>query len=252
MKTESPAVEHRTGADRIDIKAFHGTVRLLPRLFPRRIRPLAVNALFKAFLFYGKNIRPSLGTPSERTLEYSWVLEKLGRGTHRVLDVGCGDSLILAELLKRGFKVSAIDMMDQPIARTMPNVTFRQGDIRDMPFEDGYFDQMISISVMEHITEDTLAMREISRALKADGTVLITVPFGNFNKTDSYRSRAKILDMQVDNLRLITEEYYVTQGKTWTKMPAAGIDETVASLYNPKTIACLTFRKGAGNKDLSG
>jgi ubiquinone/menaquinone biosynthesis C-methylase UbiE len=41
-----------------------------------------------------------------------------------------------------------------------------------MPFEDGYFDRVIAIHVLEHLPDLPRALREISRLMKKDACVL--------------------------------------------------------------------------------
>ncbi|GAA3315441.1 hypothetical protein GCM10020219_031950 [Nonomuraea dietziae] len=42
-----------------------------------------------------------------------------------------------------------------------------------MPFEDNSFDRVIAAEVLEHIHEDTTAMREILRVLKPGGLAAV-------------------------------------------------------------------------------
>src|SRR5262249_44769094 len=52
-------------------------------------------------------------------------------------------------------------------------------DARHLTYQDGFFDRIFSISVLEHIPDhgDSEAMREIARVLRPGGTVTLTVPF---------------------------------------------------------------------------
>ncbi len=47
---------------------------------------------------------------------------------------------------------------------------------RQLPFEDGYFDLVISYDVLEHVQDEGLALAEISRVLKTGGELIISVP----------------------------------------------------------------------------
>jgi SAM-dependent methyltransferase len=51
-----------------------------------------------------------------------------------------------------------------------------EGDARDMPFEDGAFDLIVSSSTLEHIPDFWRACDEIKRVLAPDGLVIINVP----------------------------------------------------------------------------
>jgi predicted SAM-dependent methyltransferase len=49
-------------------------------------------------------------------------------------------------------------------------------DLTDLRFEDDRFDAIICSHVLEHIVDDTQAMRELCRVLKPSGLALIMVP----------------------------------------------------------------------------
>lgn len=64
------------------------------------------------------------------------------------------------------------------------------GDLQKLPFTDGSFDLVYCSHVLEHVTDDHLAIRELRRVVKSDGAALIQVPittettFGDPSITD--------------------------------------------------------------------
>ena len=50
------------------------------------------------------------------------------------------------------------------------------GDLMKLPYKDKTFDFISALDVLEHIKDDNLAVSEISRILKKDGIVIITIP----------------------------------------------------------------------------
>lgn len=54
--------------------------------------------------------------------------------------------------------------------------TVEQGDVCDLPFEDGRFALVLATDIIEHVDDDVRALSEIRRVLAPGGTVVITVP----------------------------------------------------------------------------
>lgn len=50
-------------------------------------------------------------------------------------------------------------------------------DITEMPFESGYFDVVVANHVLEHVSQDSNALHEISRVLKRGGHAIMQTPF---------------------------------------------------------------------------
>lgn len=109
-------------------------------------------------------------------------------GTERVLDLGCGNGKITAEIAARvpegtvvGVDASA-DMVafatDHFGPSTRPNLRFQTGDIRRLPFQEE-FDLVVSFNALHWIPEQDEALRAIRSALKSDGLAqLRLVPAG--------------------------------------------------------------------------
>jgi SAM-dependent methyltransferase len=115
------------------------------------------------------------------------------RGDERVLDVGCGRGLMLVGAAKRLTvgKAVGVDIWhgeDQSGNRpeaTRANakaegvadrVEVRGGDARELPFDDGAFDVVLSNLVLHNIPNATgreSAVREISRVLKPGGRLML-------------------------------------------------------------------------------
>ncbi len=108
---------------------------------------------------------------------------------HRVLDAGCGGGRHTFRALAENSQVWATDMCRQELEAVRLGVWDRrdqgyikgryvafQGDIFNLPFEDGFFDRVIIAEVMEHLYEDVGALRELVRVLKPGGKAAVTVP----------------------------------------------------------------------------
>ncbi len=52
----------------------------------------------------------------------------------------------------------------------------RAGEITALPFDDGSFDLVTAFDVIEHVEDDQLVFAELTRVLKPDGCLIISVP----------------------------------------------------------------------------
>lgn len=102
------------------------------------------------------------------------ILELLKEGT--VLDVGCGDGLLLEHLQKNGLKCSGIDISSAAIAICKSRgLNCQQGDITEqLPFADNSFDNVLLIDVLEHLFQPKEVLREAHRITSS--SVFISVP----------------------------------------------------------------------------
>lgn len=98
----------------------------------------------------------------------------------RILDVGCGTGELTIPLGLINSSVLGIDVHEGSIdlAKTkniFDNVKFKAIDINEV---DQLFDLTISCQVLEHLSDPSKMLKEISRVTKHDGTIIVTVPNG--------------------------------------------------------------------------
>jgi len=96
----------------------------------------------------------------------------------RVLDIGCGAGSVSGELVQRGHLVYGLDVMDEAVRRaTQRGLTAQVYDVnKGLPLEDGYFDCVLALDILEHLFDPLAALREIRRVLAADGYAIISLP----------------------------------------------------------------------------
>ena len=114
------------------------------------------------------------GPPPEHLREF---VRSLGRAD-RVLDLGCGDGRLTAELDAddlSGADVSALAL--ERARRRLPNA--RLVDLEPdapLPFEDGDFDLVLLAETLEHVRDVQLLLSEVRRVLRPGGTLALTTP----------------------------------------------------------------------------
>ena len=70
----------------------------------------------------------------------------------------------------------------------LDDVTHRKVDLQQMPFPDRSYDMVVCNHVLEHLPDDTAALREIRRILAPRGFAVITVP-GDFTRAQTVTYR---------------------------------------------------------------
>ena len=98
--------------------------------------------------------------------------------TAKIFDFGCGSGYTVGYLQKLGYDASGTDVSAEAIefggSRGINNLSVDQdGEIRS---PEGSFDLILALDVIEHVEDDSRAIRAIERALRPGGTAIITVP----------------------------------------------------------------------------
>jgi SAM-dependent methyltransferase len=163
--------------------------------------------------------------------------DELGlRPGDRVLDVGAGFGRHVYECARQGAHAVALDYAADEVATTRntlgamvaageispessPGVL--RGDATRLPFPDATFDVVITSEVLEHITDDTAAIREMARVLRPGGRFAASVPARwpetiNWRLSDEYHAPAAV----GGHVRIYS------QVELTAKLRAAGLDMT--------------------------
>ena len=117
----------------------------------------------------------------------------------QVLEVGAGHGDFTGRLAKSGRKVLAIDLSKRCVERlqeeygSVPDVEVLHSDLEGLP-EEGRFDSVLLVNVLEHIDDDLGALIEIRRRLKPGGRVILFVPafdglYSDFDRLVGHRRR---------------------------------------------------------------
>jgi SAM-dependent methyltransferase len=95
----------------------------------------------------------------------------------RILDYGCGDGAIVRLLRQAGIECYGAEACYEGASHEplYASDLFQQGVIRrisedgNVPFDDRFFDIVVSNQVFEHVADKAAVFRELSRILKDDG-----------------------------------------------------------------------------------
>ena len=104
------------------------------------------------------------------------------RPNEHILDVGCGNGLMLTELsgaVGPGGHVTGIDLSDDMLRSARrrcgatPNVSILKSNADALPFEDDIFHGVISVQVFEYFPELGPVLNECHRVLKPGGRLVV-------------------------------------------------------------------------------
>jgi SAM-dependent methyltransferase len=109
-----------------------------------------------------------------------WALRKYFGAATDFLEIGCGTAYVLTGIRAAcpGLHLTGSEIFTRGLAfasTRLPGVQLFQMDARALPF-DREFDIIGAFDVLEHIEEDQAVLRELYRAVKPGGGILVTVP----------------------------------------------------------------------------
>jgi ubiquinone/menaquinone biosynthesis C-methylase UbiE len=147
------------------------------------------------------------------------LLEKnLNRKIHfrNAIDIGCSGNSFLY-LLKKKFHKSFLDLAILPLKQYSSN-NFSYpicGDVLYLPYRDESFNFITVLDVLEHIKDDEYAVSEISRILKKDGLLIITVP----NRMKYFTYQDKLIGhyrrYEIEQFLLLLKKYRLKKLRTF-------------------------------------
>ena len=135
----------------------------------------------------------------ERIVEIPWLFSRLPPSAARLLDAGStlNRKICLEHPRLRQRKVHVCTLEPEADCFWRNGVAYLFEDLRNLPYRDGWFDEIACLSVLEHVgmdntrhyTQDArfqeatpsgavLAMGEFHRVLRPGGKLYLSVPFG--------------------------------------------------------------------------
>jgi arsenite methyltransferase len=150
------------------------------------------------------------------------------RGDERLLDIGCGRGAVLllaAQRLPRGRAVgvdiwSTMDQSGNAEQVTRQNakregvaerVELHSADMRDLPFDDGSFDVVVSSLAIHNVSsagERARALREAARVLKKSGKLTIA----DIRYTRAYASELEACGLKITDRRSLGARFWYAAG----------------------------------------
>ena len=169
---------------------------------------------FKKFLPYGyEDQRENVLSPSTLSLERHRLLWLYLKNESAIFSAPLKLLHFAPEqaFYKRFRKMKNLEYTTTDLNSPLADV---KADICNLPFDDNSFDFILCNHVLEHIPDDTKAMKELYRILRPGGTAILQIPqdlqrANTFedNSITSRKERAKIFG-QYDHVRVYGRDYF--------------------------------------------
>ncbi|OHD15227.1 MAG: hypothetical protein A2Y38_04200 [Spirochaetes bacterium GWB1_59_5] len=127
--------------------------------------------------------------------EYMIRMMSLNGG--RVLDVGCARGNVVYWLNATGIEAFGVDVGRWAVENSWKPDKVKWANVADgLPFEDDFFDCIVSRDALEHIKEEEIdaVVENIGRVLKEGGRAMISVATNRGGKEDRKRSNPATVD----------------------------------------------------------
>lgn len=144
---------------------------------------------------------------------------------HPVLDVGCGDGFFTRSVFP-GKMDLGIDADSKEVRRARKSGNYKKvltASVLQVPLPNASIRTVISNCVLEHVADIDRAFAEISRVLKPNGRLLMTVPSEHYNQDSYYQKlfRAAGFNRAAQwynrSLNHVFKHYHVYGKKEWSK-----------------------------------
>jgi len=118
-----------------------------------------------------------------------------------ILDAGCGTGVFTLDILSAGTWIVGLDI-SFPMLRRAREKAGRHafspvmGDIATLPFPDGSFDKVVSITAIEFISDARSAVAELFRVTKKGGVIVVA----NLNSLSPWAARRTVAAKKGDSI----------------------------------------------------
>jgi len=182
--------------------------------------------------------------------EAELVLDLLGpEPGETILDAGCGTGIFTREFLRRGARVTGIDISLAMLRRAAVNTGdgVYGGVVADMlmlPFAGGSFDKTVSVAALEFVTDEKAAVAELFRVTKPGGVIVVAT----LNSLSPWAARRRAKARR-DPESIFNRVFFRSPSQLLSATPGEGIVRTAVHFSDTDDPAALERieREGKGS-----
>ncbi|MDJ0715935.1 MAG: methyltransferase domain-containing protein [Prochloraceae cyanobacterium] len=175
----------------------------------------------------------------DRVVEFPWLISRLNKENGTILDAGSALNFdwILQHAKISDKDITIVTLEPERNCYWQNRVSYLFGDLRNLPIKDNWFDEIVSISTIEHIgmnnsiyssdskyvEQNNLdylkVISELKRVTKPGGKVYITVPYGKYTDFGWYQQfNGEMIDAIIETFEpaKLTETYYCYEFGGWS------------------------------------
>jgi 2-polyprenyl-3-methyl-5-hydroxy-6-metoxy-1,4-benzoquinol methylase len=110
------------------------------------------------------------------------IINRVPKNSEIILDVGCGEAWVAEHFLKKGRKVISMDISETNPVKAIKTYHSENhagliADVFHLPIKDNSVDCIIASEIIEHVINPVEFIKELLRALKPGGKLIITTPY---------------------------------------------------------------------------
>jgi len=115
--------------------------------------------------------------------ERGFIIEKAFPLNGRILEVGTGKGHFAIELVKRGYKLTSVDVSSEDQKIAMLNLAYcgfedsvelKTENAENMGFKDASFDMAFLVNTLHHLKDPFKVLSELMRIISLDGKLIIS------------------------------------------------------------------------------
>lgn len=163
-----------------DLNAKNGNYKKFRRLYSgeyKSIKNLNTGKLWNRLNFIRSH--ELLDSPIYKDKIYQ-ISASLSNFEGRLLDIGFGKGNLERSLRRSNFDLFGIDISEKSVNEIRKDVKgiFKKGNILKIPFNDGFFDVVLCLDILEHISPKNTfgALKEVFRVLKKGSILILSIP----------------------------------------------------------------------------